>query len=626
MNTANAPVSRKDPPFRITSKSGSPVKKALVALLGKPLGALIGLSALNDIYFDVVEHDEPDDFMQRVLQSMNVSYAVSDEDLAHIPRKGPVVIVANHPFGAVEGVIMGALLADIRPDHKFMGNYFLNYIPELRERMIFVDPFGRSTSLRKNIGPLKESIRHLRNDGCLVVFPSGTVSHLNFRRRTVTDPAWSLTVAKIVRRTEVPVLPVFFQGCNGPLFHLMGLVHPKLRTAMLPRQLINKQSSTIDVSIGGLIPFKQISRLRKDHELMAYLRLRTYMLRKRQAEESSPKKRFPLTLPLRPARRDVQPVAEEPVAPPVPDEKLRQEVHSLPKEALLAESGKYGVYMAASQDIPLTLKEIGRLREHTFRQVGEGTGKPFDLDRFDDYYTHLFIWNDSARELVGAYRIGKTDEIIAERGIDGLYTSTLFSFKPALFDRMGPAMEMGRSFVRPKYQKSFTALNLLWKGIAQFALLNPDHKVLFGPVSISSEYSSVSRELIVRYFKTHDCISDYSKLVKPRTPPKFKGLKRHEIREFRNLVSTLEEVTEVITDIETDFKGIPVLLKQYLRLGGKILTFNVDPDFKYCLDGLIFVDLMQTDPKILAYYMGKENLANYMEYHEVKEAAPEKAS
>ncbi|THB68997.1 MAG: GNAT family N-acetyltransferase, partial [Desulfovibrio sp.] len=520
--------------------------------------------------------------------------------------------------------IMGALLSRVRPDHKFMGNFFLNYIPDLRDRMILVDPFGSASSIKKNIRPLKESIRCLRDGGVLVVFPSGTVSHLHVRRRSVTDPRWSPTVAGIIRRTESPVLPVFFQGCNGPLFQFLGLMHPRLRTAMIPRELINKKSSTIEVSIGGLIPFKQISRLRKDHELMAYLRLRTYLLRKRQAEDR--KRRFPLKLPLRPARKELQATAEASIIAPVPPQDLAKEIAALPPQALLVESGKYKVYSATAQEIPLMLREIGRAREFTFRLVGEGTGRELDLDRFDDYYVHLFIWNEERQELVGAYRLGSTRTIIPKYGIDGLYTSTLFSFKPALFNRMGPALEMGRSFVTPEYQKSFSALNLLWKGIGRYVLLNPDDKVLFGPVSVSSDYSSVSRELIVRYFKTYDCISEYSKLVKPRTPPKFKTLRRHEIREFRNLVSTVEDVTEVITDLEADFKGIPILLKQYLRLGGKILTFNVDPDFKNCLDGLIFVDLTQTEPKLLSHYMGKENTTNFREYHELKAAGQEDAA
>lgn len=608
--------------FKIETRSGGPLRRGLVNALGKPLGTVMGLHLLNDIYDRVSQSCENDeDFLQHTLDVMQVSYNVSEMDMARIPKTGPAVVVANHPFGAIEGVLLMLLLQRVRPDFKVLGNYFLRLIPEIKDKLIFVDNFGRDTSMRSNIGPMKESMRCLRKGHLLAIFPAGEVSHMTFRKRRITDPVWSPTVARIIRKTQASVVPVYFHGRNSLLFQTMGLFHPRFRTVMLPREFANKQRSTLDVSIGSAIPFKKLSSLHNDKDLVNYLRLRTYVLKQRYADKS---RRRLSSIPLPSPKKGPDGAGDRPampVAPGVPPEKLEAELHGLPDECLLHENGNYNLYACKGDTIPSILKEIGRLREMTFRLVGEGTGKDIDLDRYDIYYDHLFIWQKEKREIVGAYRIGKTDEIIQEYGIDGLYTSSLFTFKPALFEKMGKALEMGRSFIRPEYQKSYNSLFLLWKGIGCYVLRNPEHIVLFGPVSISNDYSSVSKELIVRYLKTKDSISKLHKLIKPKTPPKLKSFKRHELREFKNAFRSVEDVTEVITDLETQFKGIPVLLRQYLKLGGKVLAFNVDPDFQDCLDGLIKVDVLHTPPRILATYMGKENVELLLEYHEAKRQA-----
>jgi len=608
--------------FKIETHSGGALRRWLVNTLGKPLGRIMGLHILNDISAKVDQRPEGRDFLQATLDTMQVDYDVSEMDLARIPRTGPAVVVANHPFGAIEGIMLMHLLQRVRPDFKVLGNYFLRLIPELEDKLIYVDNFGRSSSLRNNIGPMKECMRCLRGGHLLAIFPAGEVSHMTWRKRRITDPAWSPTVARIIRKTQASVVPVYFEGRNSLPFQAMGLVHPRLRTVMLPREFANKQRQSFDISIGSAIPFKKLGSLQNDKDLVNYLRLRTYVLKQRYADRKPRRGLSSIPLPLQ--RKGVENAADRPsmpVAPAASPDILEAELRRLPDECLLHENGHYNVYACKGEMIPKVLHEIGRLREMTFRLVGEGTGKDIDLDRYDLYYDHLFIWQKEKREIVGAYRIGKTDEILQEFGMDGLYTSSLFTFKPALFERMGKALEMGRSFVRPEYQKSYNSLFLLWKGIGCYVLRNPEHMTLFGPVSISNDYSTVSKELIVRYLKTKDSISKLHKLIKPKTPPKLKSFKRHELREFRNAFKSVEDVTEVITDLETEFKGIPVLLRQYLKLGGKVLAFNVDPDFQDCLDGLIKVDVLQTPPRILAMYMGKENVELLLEYHEAKKQA-----
>lgn len=610
--------------IHIEAPPEKPLLHNVLKVAGPALERITALSGINDIH-DRAQSAPGENFWTQIIHAMGIDIKVSQEAMDRIPATGPCVVVANHPYGGIEGIILGSLLMRVRPDVKIMGSYFLKSIPELQEHIIFVDNFGRSDSLKKNIQPLKECIRALRQGQMLMIFPAGEVSSMDMRRRQVTDPPWNPTVARIIQKTQAPVLPIFFPGNNGPVFNAAGLIHPRLRTLLLPRELVRRQNRPFHVQVGSVIPPKKVAKYETEHELLAFLRLRTYMLDKRPDSPGS-RPRFRLLSKLKKKVLEVHhhsaPRVDVPIEQSQDPAALQAEVDRLAPEQLVAETGKFKCFVAPSQDIPTIMQEIGRLREFTFRLVGEGTGRAIDLDKYDSYYDHLFIWNTEAQEIVGAYRVGKTSKIIEKYGIEGLYTSSLFSFKPQLFERMGPAMEMGRSFVRPEYQKSIVALPLLWKGISNYVLINPDYKVLFGPVSISNDYSSMSREMIVRFLRENNSLSELSKMVKPKRPPRLRNMKLHEVREFRSVLSNMEDVAEVVSDIEPVVKGIPVLLRQYLKLGGKILSFNVDPDFNNCLDGLIYVDLIQTPPKTLGIYMGLNNVYNLHDYHAARKRPP----
>ncbi|MGC4086688.1 MAG: GNAT family N-acyltransferase [Polyangiaceae bacterium] len=267
--------------------------------------------------------------------------------------------------------------------------------------------------------------------------------------------------------------------------------------------------------------------------------------------------------------------------------------------------GERAVYIARAAQIPWTLRELGRLRELTFREAREGTGKSCDLDDFDQTYLHMFSYDQRDQQIVGAYRLGLSDQLAIP---NGLYTSTLFELSPELFRRTGPAIEMGRSFVCARYQRSASGLFLLWRGIGRFLSLHPQYRVLFGPVSISADYSPASRELMVDFVMAADRVHALNRYVRPRTPfarvgrtTLFAGLGPG----FQQLLD-IEEVSQMVADVEPDQKGVPVLFRQYLRLGGKLLGFNVDARFSGVLDGLVLVDLTETDPKILARYLGAD--------------------
>jgi len=556
-----------------------------------PTQTIFGLNAISETYSALRLKDPDKPITERLLDHLKVRYTLSARDLEHIPRKGPALVVANHPFGMLEGAVLATVLLRLRPDVKFLANSRLTSIPELRELIIPVDLEGSASANRAG---LRAALEFLHSGGLLIVFPSGEVSHFQWRQRAITDPAWSPSIARMIRitarkGTAVPVIPVFIGGSNGLLFQTAGVVHPRLRTALLVRELLNKRSKTVDVRIGNSIDSAKLLAIPNDGERIEYMRWRTYLLANRS--QFKPNTRVPLAG----ARKQLEPIASA-----LDAVRMVQEISAL---ELVVNSGDLEVYIASAQRIPTVLREIGRLRETTFRAVGEGTGKPCDLDRFDDSYLHLFLWNAAKREVAGAYRLGKTD--------GPLYTASLFQYGEEFLSKLGPALELGRSFIRVEYQKGFTPLLLLWKGIGKYVARNPQYKTLFGPVSISNQYRSISRELMVSFLERHASLRDWAGLVTSRNPFRCKNLP-----EVSNSVVGLDELSDIVSDLEPNHAGVPVLLRQYLRLGGKLLGFNVDPEFSNALDGLILVDLTQTEPKLLERYLGRTEAAQFLAFQE----------
>jgi putative hemolysin len=596
--------------FSLNVAFENPLQNKLFSMMKGPIEHALAIPRLNRFYDDVSRLHDNRPFSDKVLEQLNVSYDVSDADLSRVViPKGPVIVVANHPFGGIETVVLASILLSMRCDVKFMANYMLQVIPEIRDLLITVNPFPGATSVRDNIRPIRESIQWVKDGGMLVVFPAGAVSHFDPQKGTITDPAWGPSIARIIRKTGAPVLPVFFQGTNSAAFHMAGMVHPLLRTAMLPKEFFNKDRKEIQVRVGDLLPFAKLKAYGRDADMTAYLRLRTYILEQR-AEKTAISS---IAAFIRKAKHD----AFGAIMPPQNPDVMADEIRRLPMSQTLVVNNEHAVIQATTDQIPHILLEIGRLREITFRVVGEGTGKAVDLDQFDHSYVHLFIWNRERKQVVGAYRLGRTDEIIRQKGVRGLYTSTLFRYQPGFFEQLGPALEMGRSFVRLEYQKSFTPLLLLWKGIGRFVVENPQYKTLFGPVSISDEYQALSRQILVSYLKMTSFRGDMAGFVKPKKPLSARSLKGWDIDAVvRLLKDDVENVSELISCVESDRKGVPILLKQYLKLGGGIAGFNVDAAFGNVIDGLIVVDLTKTEPRMLDRYLGKDGARMFLAHHE----------
>ncbi|MBV8518961.1 MAG: lysophospholipid acyltransferase family protein [Acidobacteria bacterium] len=557
---------------------------------------LTGVHTLSRFY-DTLPREQATPFLETVRRELGLACTVSDDDLARIPRTGPVVVVANHPFGAAEGIVLARILGSVRTDVRVLANQLLGRIPELRDDFILVDPF-HATPNATNIRGLRHALAHVARGGMLAVFPAGTVSHLQLDRMTVDDARWSPNIARLVRRTKATVLPVYFPGTNGPLFQLAGLLHPALRTALLPHALLDRRHTRMEMRIGRPIEWSRLAHLDDDDALILHLRRRTYVLRHRDAHaphnaaaqhDAVPKPRGP----------------RAPIAPPRPSRMLAREVSALPA---LASSGALDVFVASADRIPNVLQEIGRLRELTFRDAGEGTGNASDLDAFDSYYQHLFLWNRDREEVAGAYRLGVVAPILGKYGIGGLYTSTLFRYKAEFFRQLGRnAVELGRSWIRAEYQKSYAPLLLLWKGIGAFVVANPDACVLFGPASISNEYEASSRALMARYLTDDVHARDLAAHVRPRAPFRLPACER---------AADFDELQELLLEIENGRRGVPVLLRQYLNIGARVAALNVDRNFSDVLDALVVVDLRTTPDKTLARYLTAEGARAFRAHHQ----------
>ena len=506
-------------------------------------------------------------------------------------------MVANHPFGILDGLVLDALLFDVRQDMKILTNSLVARAAEIHERCIPVDVFRPATS-SVNLRAVRRAREWLNDGHGIAVFPAGEVSHWRRESRGVSDPPWSPLAARFALHARATVIPIYFAGSNSVAFQLAGLVHPRMRTARLPRELLNKQGSTIEVHIGAPITPSEFEKQGSAENAIAYLRARTYMLRHRK--------------PTRGSVRSSAPRVRTPSTIPGETSGLAAELDRLAKAGgKVLENNTYIVLAEQGKNIPILLREIGRLRELTFRAAGEGTGKGLDLDSFDPYYTHLVLWHKQKGCITGGYRLAWTEDVLPSRGIQGLYTSGLFRFAAGFFETLGPAVELGRTFIRIEFQKDYAPLMLLWQAIGRLIAARPHAPILFGPVSISASYSRAAIELMVEYLRQRRLRPDLARLVIARRPFRSRLTRDNEIRMVVACLREIEDLSTLLADME-DGTDVPVLVRQYLRLGGRIAAFSVDRNFSNVLDGLLVVDLRETPSKLLSKYMGAEAAAAFL--------------
>ncbi|SDQ00158.1 Acyltransferase [Mucilaginibacter sp. OK268] len=548
---------------------------------------LMKINQVNELFAQAQPKEGPE-FVDAILEGCGIDIEFDERELRNIPKTGAFVAIANHPYGGIEGMVLLKILCMVRPDAKLMANFLLKKIPNLSDYFIAVNPF-ENVEHSSSISGLKNTLELLNNGTPIGIFPAGEVSTFKVEQKQVTDRLWHPVVGKIIAKAKVPVVPIYFHGNNGLLFNLLSLIHPALRTAKLPSELFNKHGHTIKLRIGKPINVEDIPDHNNSAKLLNFLRARTYALGTGLEEEKklfSPRNLFKIKrLP-------------EAVAPEIDSAILDKEIEPLRENYKVWTEKNYEVFIAPTSVIPNVIREVGRLREITFREVGEGTNKAIDLDEYDIYYHHLFIWDFEAKMIVGAYRIGLGDEIFYSVGKNGFYITELFKLKTQFTPVLRKSLELGRSWIRKEYQTKPLPLFLLWKGILKFLIDNPRYRYLIGPVSISNSFSKFSKSLIVDYINRNHFDHEMAQYVKPRK--KFKvDFAKIDTDLLMAGEDTFKGLDNLISEVETRNMKVPVLLRQYIALNAKIISFNIDPKFADCLDGFLVLDLEKVPQDIL---------------------------
>lgn len=548
---------------------------------------LMKINQVNDLFAQAQPKQGPE-FIDSILEGLGIKIEFDEKELKNIPAAGSFIAIANHPYGGIEGMVLLKILCMVRPDAKLMANFLLKKIPNLSDYFIAVNPF-ENVEHSSSISGLKNTLELLAKGTPIGIFPAGEVSTFKVDKQEITDRMWHPVVGKIIGKAKVPVIPIYFHGNNGLLFNLLSLIHPALRTARLPSELFNKQGHSIRLRIGKPIKVEDIPDYNNSVKLLNYLRARTYALGTGLEEERkifNPRNLFKI-------KKLPEAIATE-IGVPV----LEKEIGLLREDYRTMVEKNYEVFITPTSAIPNVIREIGRLREITFREVGEGTNKASDLDEYDIYYHHLFIWDTDAKMIVGAYRIGLGDEIFYSIGKSGFYVSKLFKIKSQFTPVLKKSIELGRSWIRKEYQLKQLPLFLLWKGILKYLKDNPRYRYLIGPVSISNSFSNFSKSLIVDYINRNHFDHDMAQFVRPRK--RFKvDLASIDTDLLMAGEDNFKGLDNLISEVETRNMKVPVLLRQYIALNAKIICFNIDPKFADCLDGFLVLDFEQVSSDLI---------------------------
>jgi len=568
-------------------------------LLAKGLMQLTKIENVNQLY-NRHSHLKGVEFIDAILLDLGVQFEIPEKDLKRIPTKGPFVTVSNHPLGGVDGLILLKILLITRPDFKVIDNFLLHRIQPLEPYVLPVNPFEDKKDVKSSVLGIKKSIAHVRDGHALGIFPAGEVSTHRLDHKIVDKP-WSIEAIKLIQRLDVPVLPIYFHAKNSNLFYQLAKISDNLRTAQLPREVFSQKHRSIKVRLGNLIQPKELHEHTEVEELSYFLRTKTYMLanayEKKRLLDSLPKH---IKLPKAPKE-----IIREGVL-----ESFIEEVDAC-REAgkRLLESNQYEVFLAKKKWIPNILVEIGRLREITFRSVGEGTNLAVDLDKYDEYYHHMFLWDNQAQKIAGAYRMGLGTEIFKTHGIEGFYLNELFRFEEESHHILKNAIEMGRAFITATYQLKPMPLFLLWKGIVHCTIRFPEHKYLIGGVSISNKFSNFSKSIMIEFMKSNYYDPYLAQFIHARKEFKVKLKDQDKDFVFNKTEADLNKFDKIIDEIEPDNLRLPVLIKKYIKQNARVVAFNVDPLFNNAIDGLMYIrvkDLPESTVKPVLEDLQKE--------------------
>ncbi|MEE9362434.1 MAG: lysophospholipid acyltransferase family protein [Cellulophaga sp.] len=555
------------------------------------LGTFIGwillkvtrISSINRFYDDN-KHLEGINFLNAILDHYQIKFEIHEEDYKRLPKDGAYITISNHPLGGIDGVLLLKLLVEQRSDYKIMANFLLDRIKPMSPYILPVNPFENRKDVRSSLAGFKNALRHLKDGHPLGLFPAGEVS-TDKDGKLIVDKPWEETALKLIRRAEVPVVPIYFHAKNSGLFYRLSKISDVFRTAKLPSEVLSQKNRVIKVRIGKPITVKTQKEQESLSDFTDLLRKKTYMLANIYEKERLIDK-VPTALKI--------PKAPKKIALAIPSEVIQAEIENLrKKDCRLLESKNYEVFLAQKKDMPFILKEIGRQREVTFRAIGEGTNNAIDLDKFDSYYHHLFLWDTKENAIVGSYRMGMGSHIFPKYGIDGFYIQDLFRVEPELYGMMQNTIEMGRAYIVKEYQQKPMPLFLLWKGIIHTTLRFPEHKYLIGGVSISNQFSNFSKSLMIEFMKSNYWDPYVAQYIHPKKEFKVKLKDADKEFVFDETQADLNKFDRIIDEVEPGSLRLPVLIKKYIKQNAKVVAFNVDPLFNNSVDGLMYIKISE---------------------------------
>lgn len=548
--------------------------------IGWMLMKVTKISTLNKLY-NRNKHLKGIAFLDGLLDDLEIKFEIPEEDLKRLPKTGAYITISNHPLGGIDGILLLKLMLEKEPNFKIIANFLLHRIEPMKPYIMPVNPFENHKDAKSSLNGLKESLRHLSDGKPLGIFPAGEVSTYK-DGKLIVDKPWEEGSIKFIKKANVPVIPIYFHAKNSRLFYFLSRLNDTFRTAKLPSELLAQKNRIIKVRIGKPISIAEQNEFETLESYGDFLRKKTYMLSNSFEKESSFLKAANLNLsPTKPPKQIVLPANHE---------QILEEVALCEKtNCRLLQSKNYEVYFTTAATIPNILHEIGRLREITFRAVGEGTNESIDLDRYDTYYHHMFLWDNETKLIAGAYRMGLGAHIYPKYGIDGFYLQELFRFEPELFDMMSKSIEMGRAFVTKEYQQKPMPLFLLWKGIVHTTLHYPEHKYLIGGVSISNQFTDFSKSLMIEFMKSHYYDPYVAQYINPKKEYKVKLKDADKDFVFNETESDLNKFDKIIDEIEPGNLRLPVLIKKYIKQNARVVAFNVDPLFNNAVDGLMYI-------------------------------------
>ena len=540
------------------------------------------ISTLNKIY-DRNKHLSEIEFLNAILDEFQIKFEIPEEDFKRLPKEGAYITISNHPLGGIDGILLLKLMLEREPNFKIIANFLLHRIEPMKKYIMPVNPFENHKDAKSSVIGIKETLRHLSDGKPLGMFPAGEVSTYK-DGKLVVDKAWEEGAIKVIRKAQVPVVPIYFHAKNSRFFYFLSKINPTLRTAKLPSELLTQKDRVIKVRIGKPISVTEQNEHKTIEDYSEFLRRKTYMLANSFNEESKLLSSQNLNLNLKLPKNPKQ------IVKPANQDKILEEIEVLKNgEYRLLQSKNYMVFLAQADVIPNILHEIGRLREITFRAVGEGTNESIDLDQFDNYYHHMFLWDDDTQQIAGAYRMGFGSEIFPKYGIEGFYLQELFRFEPELYDMMSKSIEMGRAFIVSDYQQKPMPLFLLWKGIVHITLRYPDHKYLIGGVSISNQFTEFSKSLMIEFMKSHYYDPYVAQYIHPKKEFKVKLKDADKDFVFNETDADLNKFDKIIDEVEPGSLRLPVLIKKYIKQNARVVAFNVDPLFNNAVDGLMYI-------------------------------------